>query len=231
MAKKKLDQGLQIVTDSRLMRLLKHKRVTKDDMGKLTEDEKIRFGELSTDYMSKLTPDQRDEFLEKIRDVTAEPTISGMWQYNHAGILYAISSLLQETGRMPKREEIAERAKVSRKTVYEHLRDYATHPLYLEQMQKFRFLSERVLAEVCKAALQGDSGSQKLFFNVMGMLNNGNGTTQNIQINGLTINQAIIQRLQPDQLAIIEGVLKSVVPDATEVQPIISHNNFINEKK
>ena len=84
-------------------------------------------------------------------------------------------------------------------------------------MQKFRFLSSKVLAEVSKSALAGDPGSQKLFFNVLGMLGNGNGQkirTQNnyILINGLTIDQETIQRLKPDQLAIIENVLKSAIP-------------------
>ena len=81
-------EGLQKVTDSSLMRLLKHKRITRADMAKLTKAEKKRFGELSTVYMSKLTPDQRDEFLEKIKDISAEETTTSMWEYNHNAIMY-----------------------------------------------------------------------------------------------------------------------------------------------
>lgn len=212
-----MNKGLQKlpVSDSKIRGLLKRDQVTMADIDKLSEAEKKRLGEISTEKLKKISATDRDEFLEKIKDIVAEQTITELWEYNHGQIMYAISSLINESGRMPTRTQIAERANVSRTTVYKHLKDYSTHPLYLEQLQKLRLLSTNVIARVYRSAMAGDTGSQKLYFNVMGLLGGGQGSKiQNnyIQINNMILRQDVIQKLNPEQLSIIENLLKSILP-------------------
>jgi NADH-quinone oxidoreductase subunit B len=72
------------------------------------------------------------------------------------------------------------------------------------------------LAKVFQFAVNGDTGAAKLYFNVMGVMNNGqspNSTliqNQNnfIQINGTVLSQETIKNLNPEQLNTIEGILK-----------------------
>ena len=72
------------------------------------------------------------------------------------------------------------------------------------------------MAKVFQFAVNGDTGAAKLYFNVMGVMNNGqspNSTliqNQNnfIQINGTVLSQETIKNLNPEQLNTIEGILK-----------------------
>jgi len=148
------------------------------------------------------------------------------WENNHIQIGWAISSLMLEQHCMPTVTEIAIKAELSRQTIHKHLKEYANHPRYLEQLQQFKFMIPKVLSRVFHYAVNGDVGAAKLYFNVMGMLNNGkpsNGFIQNqqnnfIQINSMTISQETIKHLNPSQLNTIESILKTVLPqsDATD---------------
>jgi hypothetical protein len=88
----------------------------------------------------------------------------------------------------------------------------------------------KVLAKVFQFAVNGDTGAAKLYFNVMGCLNNGqstNGTliqNQNnyIQINGTVLSQETIKNLNPEQLYTIESIWKTVLPnpEALEIKAL-----------
>jgi hypothetical protein len=111
--------------------------------------------------------------------------------------------------------------RIEQTLVHKHLKEYTNHPLYLHQVEQFRFMTSKVLAKVFQFAVNGDTGAAKLYFNVMGCLNNGqstNGTliqNQNnyIQINGSVLSQEIIKNLNPEQLNNIESILKAALPE------------------
>lgn len=210
-------QSLRKLTDSekKIHNLLRRKQVTVNDTNQLMKDERKRLMEIINETIKRADPVERDKILNKIEPIIDEQTIVDFWEYNHTRILYAITSMIKESGRMPTRSEIATRVQLSRTTVYKHLKEYATHPLYLEQLQKMRMLATNVLTKVYTAAMNDDIGAAKLYFNVMGMLQNGQGNTvQNnfIQINGIVVTQEAVKRLNPEQLLIIENVLKSALP-------------------
>ena len=151
-----------------------------------------------------------------------------LWEINHNRITYAIATLIQECGRMPSKNEIAERSELSRQTIYKHINDYATHPQYLQQVEQFRFLSEKVLAKVFYFAVNGDMSAAKLYFNVVGLTGQSANNTliqnQNnfIQINGTVLCQETIKRLNPDQLNTIENILKTALPQVEILNPGIA---------
>jgi hypothetical protein len=78
-------------------------------------------------------------------------------------------------------------------------------------------MTSKLLAKVYQFAVNGDTAAAKLYFNVMGFLNNGQNTNntlvqnQNnfIQINGILLNQETIKQLDPEQLNAIETILKT----------------------
>jgi len=94
------------------------------------------------------------------------------------------------------------------------------HPFYIEEVQKFRFMSDRVLAKIYKYAMNGEVKAATLYFEVLGYLGNQSMinakiNTQNnyIQINGMLLNQETIKHLNPEQLDGIEAILKTALPE------------------
>lgn len=76
---------------------------------------------------------------------------------------------MQEYERMPTKNEIATQTELSLQIIHKHLRDYGNHPLYLGQMEQYKFMASRVLASVFKCALSGDIGAAKLLFKCYGL--------------------------------------------------------------
>ena len=77
-------------------------------------------------------------------------------------------------------------------------------------------MTSKVLARVFHFAVNGDIQAAKLYFNLMGFINNGqtpnNTLIQNqnnyIQINGTVLSQETIKQLTTEQLNVIESILK-----------------------
>ena len=169
---------------------------------------------------NRIKGEERDNFYEKIEPITNYAFKNQLWEVNHNNITYAISSLMQEYGRMPSKAEIATKTELSRQTVHNHLKEYNNHPLYLQQIEQFRFMTSKVLAKVFQFAVNGDTGAAKLYFNLMGFMNNGQAPintlieNQNnyIQINGTVLSQETIKNLNPDKLNTIESILKTALP-------------------
>lgn len=215
----KAKKGLQKVTETKIDRILYLEQITPKDLEQLNEKESNRLMEILTERFIKLKGTERDNFYKKIEAIISDTTKNQHWEFNHNQITFAISTLMQEYGRMPTKTEIATKTELSRQTIHKHLKEYTNHPQYLGQIEQFRFMTSKVLAKVFQFAVNGDTGAAKLYFNVMGFTNNGqppnNTLIQNqnnyIQINGLVLDQEAIRQLNPDQLSIIEGILKTAI--------------------
>lgn len=224
----KAKESLQKFTDrdSKIKEILNLERITHNEVEHLTEPERDYLMEVLTKKFNALKGEERDKFYEKIEPITSNSTKNQLWEYNHNQITWAISAVMQEYGRMPTKTEIATKTELSRQTVHKHLKEYMNHPQYLGQIEQFRFMSFKVLAKVFKFAVEGDTAAAKLYFNLIGFMNNGqsqNNTlikTQNnyIQINGTVLSQESLKQLSPEQLNTIETILKTAIPH-TEVLP------------
>jgi len=224
-------KSLQKVTESeiKINEIIALKQITVNDIEPLTADEYNRFYCVLTEMINKLKGDERDEFIKRVELILPKSMKNQLWEYNHNQITYAISTLMQELGRMPSKNEIAVKSELSRQTIYKHMNDYASHPQYLQQIEQFRFMTSKVLARVFQFAVNGDVAAAKLYFNVMGNLNgqlSNNTLIQNqnnyIQINGTVLSQETIKRLNPDQLNTIENILKTALPQAEILNPEIA---------
>jgi predicted transcriptional regulator len=206
--------------EAKINNILSLDLITTKDLEHLNKDEYSSLMKILSGRFNELKGMERDKFYKKIEPITSETTKNQLWENNHSQITWAISALMQENGRMPSKTEIANKIDLSRQTVHKHLKEYASHPEYLEQIEQFRFMTSKVLAKVFQFAVNGDIGAAKLYFNIVGFMNNGqtpnNTLIQNqnnyIQINGTVLSQETIKHLNPEQLNTIETILKTALP-------------------
>jgi hypothetical protein len=215
----KKQTSLQKFTETKINNLFKLEQITFDELKKLTKEEFNRFMIIYTEKMNTLKGLEMDELCKKVDPILNQDTRNQLWESNHNQITWAIATLMQEYNRMPSKTEIATKTELSRQTVNKHLKEYAVHPLYLEQIEQFRFMTSKVLAKVYKFAVNGDIGAAKLYFNIMGCLGSQQPyntliQTQNnyIQINGIVISQETIKNLNPEQLNVIETIFRTTLP-------------------
>src|SRR5436189_6039844 len=98
--------GLQKFTDSKskFEYLLQKAKLTADDLDEiLNSKERIEFGQFMTDKLNNAKGMERDLILEKVDGITAKETKTQFWEYNNNRITWAISTLMQEYGRMPSK--------------------------------------------------------------------------------------------------------------------------------
>jgi len=218
-----MDKSLQRLTETekKFEVLLEHHRITKqvfDD--ELNFSEKNEFGQYLTELINEKSGSELDNLLEKISEILPQSTKNQLWENNQYKITVAISELMEEYGKMPTKNRIAEGTGLSRQTISKHLKDYQTHPLFAEEKLKFKFMSDRVLAKVYKVAISnGDIKAARLYFEVTGYLGSQSTpkntfNTQNnfIQINQNKITQDNIKQLSPEQISVIEGILLNTLP-------------------
>ena len=218
--------GLQKVTKFQIKTksLFELSKINLSDLKILTGTEIMRFYKKVNEKFNSLTGIEKDLFFTKVENIITSSARNQVWENNHIQITAIISNLMIEYGRMPSKNEIAKETCLSRQTVHKHLKEYAKHPIYLEQMEQFKFMNSIMLAKVYKLALKGDIGAAKLYFRVTGLLENkeaSNNTqiqTQNnfIQINGRVLSQENIKHLNPEQLNNIETILQTALPLAKE---------------
>ena len=202
------------------------KKVTFSELDTLNKNEKEKVFKLMNEKINSLKGIEKERFIEQFIEVWDTSTKNQLWENNHNLITWAISTLMQEYGRMPNTNEIATKTELSRQTIHKHLKEYASHPQHLKQIEQFRFMTSKVLAKVIQFAVNGDTRAAKLYFNVMGFMNNGqapnNTLIQNqnnyIQINGTVLSQETIKHLNPEQLNTIETILKTALPQPEVLQ-------------
>ena len=212
-------KGLQKLTDmSKINAMFNLEQITFADYSKLSPEEGAIFCKLINEKINSLKGVEKDVFVKQIELITDQQTKNEIWEINHNQITWAISKLMQEYGRMPSKMEISRKTELSRQTIHKHLKEYASHPQYLGQVEQFRFMTNKVLTRVFDYAVNGNVKAAKLYFEVVGSLSNqlpGNTLIKNqnnyIQINGTILSQDTIKNLKPEQVLQIEGILKGLL--------------------
>jgi len=212
------DQGLQKFTntEAKIDYLFALKRIEMEDLKILDRAELVLFNQAIQQKFDSLSGIEQSDFFSKVEPITPDGTKNEMWECNHNHITAAIANLMQEYGRMPSQTEIAKKTELSRQTVSKHLKEYANHPLYLEQIEQFRFMTAKILTNLFKYAVNGDVRAAKLYLTAMGAIGNSSTSnsstlieTQNnyIQVNGMVLSQDALNQLKPEQLNAIEEIL------------------------
>jgi DNA-binding transcriptional ArsR family regulator len=118
------------------------------------------------------TPPKPEEpsFEERVRISEAR---TQEWESNHIAITQAICWLIRQNERWPTKTEIAEESKLSRPTVYVHLKDFRQEDLVGAEMGELKYMASKILAKLTEKAMDGDVKSMRLSFELMGILKKG----------------------------------------------------------
>jgi hypothetical protein len=198
---------------TKVMRLLAQKKLTVKDIEGLNKIEREYLEETFTGLVQQLKGAERDDFLDKIDLVVPASTKSDIWEYNHAAINSTVSGFMREHGIMPTQGTIAKKTGLSRQTVAKHFNAYTRRPEITAEMEQFKFMVPRLLANIYKFALNGDTKAARLYFEMVGAINKKQTNTvvneQNnyIQINNTILSQENLKRLTAEQLNQIESII------------------------
>ena len=213
-------KGLQKFTDSKtfIEKLLAKPKITLSDVSELKGERKKEVTAMLNEKLNTLKGRELDKFIEQVEVLIPPSGRNSLWERNNTMILATIANSIQDNNRMPTTGELETLTGLSRQTISKHLKEYSTHPLFLEQAEQFKFMHAKILANLFKYAVTGNVKAARLFLEVTGGLseNRANNTlikTQNnfIQINGTVLSQEAIKQLKPEQLNSIEAILKNAL--------------------
>jgi len=200
----------------KISNVLKLQKITLADIEDFTGAERDYLGEITTEMLQQLKGEERDNYINKIAAIIHPSTNDQIWEQNHFVIGRAITKLIGQYGAMPPKFAIARETGLSRQTVAKHLADYRAHPQYHAEMEQFKYLAPNILAGVCKRACNGDAKAARLYFEMVGALNQQQPSTvineQNnyIQINNTILSQENLKQLSKEQLNQIEHIISGI---------------------
>lgn len=207
--KKKASQKLT-ETSTTVEQLLKGTTITPEQLAGLSRAEKDLLADtLTKQFNSATVPTERDRLWGLIETNAPAELRRDYYESNHRQIVAALVNYLNEFGHLPTKQRLSDITKLSRQTIYKHLRDYKESSSYLkEQQELLELLGEQLISKVLAAAWQGDIRAAKLFFELTGRLKSASGTTTNyVQINNTIFSQESLSQLPPEQLAEVEKLL------------------------
>jgi len=200
-------------TKTKVDQLFELKKINLNDLDDLKQTERDYFFKTTTRTLARLKGEERDNFLNKIDPILPPATKSDIWDYNHLKISEAISRYMNDYGMMPAQSAIVEETGLSRQTVSKHFKEYKTKPEFIAQMEQFKFMAPKMLANVFKAAGSGDIRAARLYFEMVGAINKLqnntviNGQNNYIQINNTILSQENLKQLSEEQLKQIESII------------------------
>jgi hypothetical protein len=201
-------------TEDKFGYLLSKKIITKRTaQSVLNKDELKNFKILIIEKLQELKYKERDRLEEQTINLFEEDFKNQIWERNHILIVAEISNYMNKYGMMPSNNNIVDNTGLSRQTVHKHLKEFLRHSTNLDQIQKFRIMTERVLTVVFKEAIAGNMKAARLYLE---SVNNSTESikrinTQNnyIQINETVLSQEKLNLLTPEQLNKIELVINT----------------------
>jgi hypothetical protein len=207
-------KGLQKLTETRrrIMEILEKPEVMKADLKSLDNDGMAMLQEVVNERLKAIKGEELDKYIAKILDIITPESRNSMWEDNHRRIINEISKYIDNTGRMPTMFELMDKTGLSRQTLGKHLKEYRSHPQYIEHMEQFRFMGQRVLSKMFELAMSGNVRAARLYLEMVGGMN-GNCRIENnyIQINSLLLTQESLTKLNDRQLSSLEHFLRKTI--------------------
>ena len=168
------------------------------------------------------SPEQAEE--DEAKNIT--------WESNHQKIIAVINKTMEYYRKSPPTiTEISNATGLTRKTIYSHLKEYRKHAAYKQRFEMLGLMEFDVLMGICSHAISGNTKAAKLYLELRGLMPQKAGQSQNItgdtniQINGLVFNQEVLQNLNPEQMKMIEEIIRPVAKTA----PILLQNEQEHE--
>lgn len=206
-------KGLQKLSklDMKVTEILDLPIVIKADISTFNEKEKEYLSKVVNEKMKILKGEELDRFVEKISDIIAQDSKSSIWENNHRTIVMKISEYIDLTGSMPTMFELSDRTGLSRQTLGKHLKEYRKHPQFVEYLEQFRFMGQKILSKMFQLAMNGNVRAARLYLEMIGGgvvgSNFGMQTKNFIQIRNMKLTQEFITNLDTSDQMKIEEVL------------------------
>lgn len=207
---------LQDDQEARINKILSKQKLTVADVEAMPVCDRGRLNEVLTEKMNTLTGLEAEEFIEKIEAVVDDGTKRQLWENNHYTITQTMNRLINDLNRMPTKTEISKKCGISRATIYKHLQEYSSHPNYAFELEQHKLLGTKVLTKMYQHAMSGDVKAAKVYLQATGWLNGSSpkvniGNQNNyVQVNGVIINEETLKQLPPEQLLILNNMLKDL---------------------
>ena len=214
------NKGVQKFTEieKKINAVFELKKVTLKDIEDFNKEEQDCFSNEVNKRINSLKGEEQEKLYTKLEEVLHTDTKNQRWEVNHYNIMWAISTLTKEYANFPPVNFIAEKLGLSRTTIYKHLKTFKESPLYKEQQQSMELMADKIIWQMYSLADRGDVKAARLFLDIAGKTGKNenrkphqiNNQNNYIQINGMVFNEQMINKLSPDQLSSIEGILKTV---------------------
>lgn len=203
-----------VTANNKIESILAQKTITPHDLENLTPTEHRNLEKKISHTLAELKGGERDNFLAKIAPIIATDSNNNIWEHNHALVSTAIAELMNRHGTMPSQNAIARETGLSRQTVAKHIAEYNSHPEYIAETNRFKFMSHTLLAKVFRHAGNGDMRAARIYFDMVGTMDKqqtGTVNTQNnyIQINNTILSQDKLKSLTEEQLNLIEKIVNN----------------------
>ena len=194
-------------------RLFLLNKITPQDVDGFNKYERDYVAATINETLQQLTGEERDNFYSKVEQILPESSKNQVWEYNNHKISSAIANLIRQHGCMPPKNAIAAATGISRQTVAKHLAAYKTHPEFIAEIEQFKYMVPKVLANVFKFAGNGDMKAARLYFEMVGAINKHrpgkvvNEQNNYIQINNTILSQENLKHLSTEQLNQLESII------------------------
>ena len=210
-------QKLPAKTQKMFDELMKIEKLQWADIVGLSEEERIQFYKLMTQMVQGKKGRELDLLVEKFEGIMHEENKQDIKDNNYRAITSAIANHVREHGRTPTKGEIAKVTGLSRKTVHKHLKEYAGSQNLDGKIEEYQLMAANVMDKVLRSAVSGDMKAARLYLETVSKLNKLtpspasmfiNQQNNYLQINGTILSQETLQQLPPEQLKLIEEIVK-----------------------
>jgi len=201
-------------------------RLTKDQMAAIPPEE---YGKVFEHFQNTIAQDEASGYHSKanrLRDKVdlflnylkveggATDVRRQDWNNHHISIISAIRNHLinEDYGQLPNLTTIAEKTKLSRQTVSEHLKEGISNKFYQERFKHLEYLTGDVLGKLYKLAIQGNVSAARVFLDstlkaAQAPATNIKQQNNYIQINNTRIDEVTVNELPEAARIEIENIV------------------------
>jgi hypothetical protein len=198
---------LQKVTNATLKKILELPIIHRKDIEHLSPELKKQLANHITQQLNSLQGKDWENFREKVEPICNETVRNQLWEYNHNTITRTIHNYILENNRTPSANEISIETGISRQCIHRHLKEFSTHPMYIERYEQFKTMGGRVLSAMYQMAITGDTKAAKIFLQATGHIKQHKEQNNYIQINNLKVSEDTIRQLPPAKILQIEKLI------------------------
>ena len=197
--------------------LLRKKKLFKEDIEGWSGQNIDKLYKHIQQEFNNVSKEDFDFLMGKYYQVIPEDAKNQLWDMNHIKILEAMNRMLSKHGLFPTKTYLATETGLSRNTIQKHLdryQDSSQHKFYRESLV---LIHQNLLSTLYHQAYHGNMKAARLYMEATGLIQSSTyrqdaNNSNFIQINGITINQTLLNSLSTDIQQTITKLILSTIP-------------------